>query len=255
MKQLRALTTYLLIASFTLVYVSCAGGGTSGTGGQNFLGRMVSSDQTPLANVTITILESGDSGVTDANGNFLIEADTAGGDLNFEFVRSDINTSLLIPAIPADAELVTLELEYSPPENKVTPKKIEIKERPRSSSNAASSKGTAGNSTAVSSSSTSADATSSTSTSKESSSKSSCRPRNVTNRVAKELNDGKTDEDNNTCEPEVSSSSVSSDEGSSSVEESPSSSSSAESSEDSESSRSRSSRASSSEDDSESSSS
>ena len=64
--------TVLLLSLLVMLLVSCAGG-TSGTGGRNrqFNGTVTDSNNKPVAGITVTLIQTGDTAVTDENGDIL----------------------------------------------------------------------------------------------------------------------------------------------------------------------------------------
>ena len=64
----------LSVCSALWILLGC-GGGTRGTGGVTFDGKVVVGTSGPVAGAQVTVLNTGDSDITDAEGNFLIQTD------------------------------------------------------------------------------------------------------------------------------------------------------------------------------------
>lgn len=98
----------------------CAGGGSEGTGGglkRAVFGTLHKFDSTPIAGAKVSVLETGDAGVTDTAGNFLINADIPGNSLTLEVSTSDLTRDITVSDLSADATNVSLELVLDPAKN------------------------------------------------------------------------------------------------------------------------------------------
>lgn len=96
-------------------FLSC-GGGSVGTGtgdGRNaktIQGTIVSNIHSPLPKVQVTLLETGESDITDANGEFFIYSAAAEGDVHIELLSEFVRATIVIPDIPETASGVRLDL-------------------------------------------------------------------------------------------------------------------------------------------------
>lgn len=119
----------LLIASLcaTLaIFVSCAGGGSRGTGGFEYTGSLVSRTGTPLVEVQVTILQTGDSDITDENGVFQIFSDPPNGNTEFIFEREDFTATVTVAEVSRSA--VALEVTFQVDEQSGAAETISINE-------------------------------------------------------------------------------------------------------------------------------
>ena len=107
------LAIVLLIISIGILGGGC-GGGTRGSGGQLFEGVVFDSESRTLAGVSITILSTGDSAISAADGSFSIE--TAGVTERVEFLLESQEFSAQTPArvVPANARRVFVRLVVGP---------------------------------------------------------------------------------------------------------------------------------------------
>ena len=104
----------LRLALVTLV-VGClgCGGSTSGTGGVTIEGKLLTVTSTPISGVTVTVLDTGDSSVTDSTGGFLIETLDTLTNPEFLFEGSGINARLRVAEIEDDVTSVTVKFELN----------------------------------------------------------------------------------------------------------------------------------------------
>jgi len=81
-----------LLGGLLFIGPGCGGGtvGSSPTGlvGKSFDGRIIDANGQGVSNATVTVLESGDTGTTDANGNFSFTATVTDGSTQTITVRS-----------------------------------------------------------------------------------------------------------------------------------------------------------------------
>lgn len=108
--------------------VGC-GGSTRGTGGVTIEGRLVAVvSLEPIAGVTVTALETGDSAISDQNGDFVIESEP-GVPVSFAIEDSSFQAQVTVSDIPADAEIVTLTIELNRQEKTAQSKPTTVKKR------------------------------------------------------------------------------------------------------------------------------
>ena len=75
---------------------------------QQFIGRFLQADSSPLIGATITMLHSGDSAQTASDGSSEISISPVSGDIEIKIAAANGNeTALVLPAIPAEASVVT----------------------------------------------------------------------------------------------------------------------------------------------------
>lgn len=120
----------ILVALMLLLCCAC-GGGTRGTGGVTFDGKVLTTSSAPVVDAVVTILNTGDSDVTDAQGNFSIP--TAEVDhLDVEVETQSNRGTTSISDIPAGSKSVnaTLIVDQS---GKVEPTNVVVSKEPESS--------------------------------------------------------------------------------------------------------------------------
>jgi hypothetical protein len=118
----------LAAAFLALCLVSC-GGGTRGSGGQFYDGFVGDPAGKALPNVTVTLLASGDSGVSDARGRFVIETQALAGALDVLLERDDFQATTTTAPVPADAKRVRLNLTVSSGQRPTVTSSVEVVER------------------------------------------------------------------------------------------------------------------------------
>lgn len=123
--------------------VGC-GGSTRGTGGVTVEGRLVAVvSLEPIAGVTVTALETGDSAISDLNGDFVIESEP-GVPVSFAIEDSSFQAQVTVTDIPSDAEIVTLTIELNRQEKTAQSKPTTVKKR-RDKTNEDGGQGSGGN--------------------------------------------------------------------------------------------------------------
>jgi len=105
------LTITLFFISCSVLLAACGGGtsGTGGTGSTQFAGRVLS-DGLPVEDALVTVLESGDTGLTDSQGDFevstLLQSDSA----TLLVESGQVQAQTTIPDIASDVARVELTL-------------------------------------------------------------------------------------------------------------------------------------------------
>ena len=109
MKELVKLLGFGCLLCVLLTLGAC-GGSTKGTGGVTVQGRTLDTTGNPLAQILLTILETGASTTTDQNGFFAI---STGALQNFNLLveNAQVSSSLEVTDIPSSAKVVTLTIE------------------------------------------------------------------------------------------------------------------------------------------------
>ena len=109
-----------IIFAILLLGVTACGGGTVGTGtgdtaAREYAGTIRSAlNGNPISNVQVTIAETNESGLTNAQGLFNIESEVKIPSVNLLLVGEDFNTSVLISDIEEKSSKVTVEIEVDP---------------------------------------------------------------------------------------------------------------------------------------------
>ena len=93
-----------------LVAIGC-GGGSKGTGGQGFDGTVVSRQSQPLSGVAVTLLESGDSDVTDSDGRFDIYTEPLSGAVNVDVDTGTFRGQVLIGEVSTRTKNLTVRIQ------------------------------------------------------------------------------------------------------------------------------------------------
>ena len=108
MKNVRLITKLFL---FLLVGICTAcGGGTTGTGVQTYEGQIVTTKEQPLQNVKVTILETGATDTTDANGSFSIPTEVSNSAVNLKLEGDNIDTTYQVKTTSASDSKVRVTI-------------------------------------------------------------------------------------------------------------------------------------------------
>ena len=115
------------VLSALLCGVLGCGGSTSGTGGVTIEGKLLTVDATPVTGVTVTILDTGDSAVTDVTGGFSIETVDTVTNPEFLFEGNGVNARVQVAEIEDDVRDVRVRFELSA--GAVRSREVEIRSR------------------------------------------------------------------------------------------------------------------------------
>jgi hypothetical protein len=99
-----------LLTLVVAVLLAGCGGGTRGSGGQFYEGFVGDSGGKALSNVMVTLLASGDSATSDAQGRFVIETEGLAGALDVMLEGDGFQATTTTAPVPADAKRVRLTL-------------------------------------------------------------------------------------------------------------------------------------------------
>lgn len=113
--------------------VGC-GGGSSGTGGQQYQGTILSRTSQPLPGVKVTIAQSGDNTVTDTNGYYSVITDAGSGSVTYIFEAPGIQIQFTLEGVPGNASVVTVNFVLDEQEQSADPTLVDIDENDSSSS-------------------------------------------------------------------------------------------------------------------------
>lgn len=102
------------------------GGGTISTSRIQVTGNLADSANSPLANVEVTIAETGDTTVTDSLGDFTIESDAGNESLTFLFNGQAFSADSEVGNIPANAREIKIRFVFEPGGGTVTPVDVEV---------------------------------------------------------------------------------------------------------------------------------
>jgi hypothetical protein len=105
---------WLLLLAFQIalffILTSCSGGGSSGTGTTVIRGQVFSSTNTPVANAELTVISTGDSATTDAEGNFVIETAPQTGSVELEIATAAGTDSITINDPDGEASSLNIQI-------------------------------------------------------------------------------------------------------------------------------------------------
>jgi hypothetical protein len=153
-KKIFRLCTFLII---TLSIFGC-GGSTSGTGGVTVEGRIIELNNRPIEMAKITVVQSGESAVSDSQGNFSINTPFA-STLELLIEENEFSVQSKIENIPDNIEAVVVEITVNRQARTTTTETKETRQREKdddstddkSNGNGSSDKGEGSSSSAHSS--------------------------------------------------------------------------------------------------------
>jgi len=125
-----------LVLLVAFLFLSGCGGGTTGTGGtgsDEFAGRIVSISGKPIVSANVVIEETGDSTVSDNNGDFRIETSTVTPKQATLLVETaSAHGSVVVDQLPDGPAIIEVSLQLDEKQNSlaVTSKKIRPKKKP-----------------------------------------------------------------------------------------------------------------------------
>ena len=105
----------LLLAMIVLAVIGCGGGGTGGTigtGGRDIKGVILNQARVPQANVQVTIPASGQTDITDSQGQFEFEDVPDDLPIEFIFTIDDVSDQVSFDDYPDDADFIDLDFIY-----------------------------------------------------------------------------------------------------------------------------------------------
>lgn len=110
---------YCVVLCASLMSISgCAGGGSEGTGVESEYrsveGRIVTKEGIPLAQAEVTILETGESSVSDESGDFTIQTSSVSNSLELEVRKGDQSVRTTISSLSNDSQSVQVTIEFDP---------------------------------------------------------------------------------------------------------------------------------------------
>ncbi|MFN8390150.1 MAG: hypothetical protein U0136_07675 [Bdellovibrionota bacterium] len=115
---------FLFLAFFAACTWACSqGGGTIGTGGKSINGTLRTTDGSPLGDVQVTLVETGDTSVTDASGMFQLNTAAQFDSASFSFQGSGVSSTVQVTEIP-DTDEVEIEFEVDDSGGNVRPVKV-----------------------------------------------------------------------------------------------------------------------------------
>ncbi len=103
----------IILLLITFLLISCAGGGTSGTGvaaARTLSGTVTQSEGEPVENAVVTIEETGESDLTDENGQFEIGTDLVTDSYNIQIEGEDLNTTVSVDTVSEETQNVQVDI-------------------------------------------------------------------------------------------------------------------------------------------------
>ena len=87
---------------------SCQSGGSVGTGGHRFEGSVQNRELLGVAGVQVTVLETGDAIITNADGAFALDTALVSGDLQFELRSEQQEVNVTVQGVPAEPSVIVV---------------------------------------------------------------------------------------------------------------------------------------------------
>jgi len=120
----RSLNLKTLLTLLLILILGACGGGTEGTGGVTISGKLQTANSQPVAGVSVTVEETGDSAVTDQNGDFVIQTDRI-SNATLAFEDDKLAARATVNNIPNSATRVDVTCVLDRERNNVTVKESE----------------------------------------------------------------------------------------------------------------------------------
>ena len=114
-----------LVACIMTIFVISCSGGSKGTGSRDYLGRLVDLFGAPLPGVTITIGNTGESAITDDNGDYVVMSSFRDSVIEYFFDSPAISTSATIENVSSAARTLIVDFRVDTTNNSVEPTRIE----------------------------------------------------------------------------------------------------------------------------------
>lgn len=114
----------LVFLLLSFLFLSCAGGGTAGTGGRirRFDGNLAVKQEnasTPAQGVQVRLIQTGQTNFTDAEGDFSFVVGETFPTADFEFRGSGINNTASVTGIPNESRRVDVDFQFDAQKNEV----------------------------------------------------------------------------------------------------------------------------------------
>jgi hypothetical protein len=118
----------ILIVVALIVVTSCAGGGSEGTGAstRTLQGIVRSPDGSPVPDAQITILSTGDSSITDAQGSFALQTSDFSTSLQLEVEKGSTKAEATISALSVDSSSVQVTIEFNSTSRSVSVSHLDV---------------------------------------------------------------------------------------------------------------------------------
>lgn len=118
---------FFLTGMLSLLLISC-GGGSSGTGIVTVEGVIQNSLELPVENALITILETGDTTVSNASGEFMIDVSGVDDEINVEVQAATAESVITVNQVDKDpATTVTLDVDFDEETQQIIITNLEVR--------------------------------------------------------------------------------------------------------------------------------
>jgi len=124
-KLINAIFIFLALA----FCISGCAGGSKGTGVVDYVGKVFSPNGEALPGITITVVETGSSDVTDAQGQFSINSEAVFGDVELLIDTARFSKTTVIGSVPSTAKVVTVTIEVDEENENVSTKDFGVEEK------------------------------------------------------------------------------------------------------------------------------
>lgn len=125
--------SYLLILLMQIIAFPGCGGGTTGTGGTGsteFSGKILDDSGAPVGNAMVTIEETGDSAVTDDQGNFTVETSIESSSVTVRVQSEATDVKTTVDDIPDEPQSIAVTFEINRRKNTLSVKRRDVIQRP-----------------------------------------------------------------------------------------------------------------------------
>ncbi len=126
MKSFTLLRLTLFLA-FICGLISCAGGGTSGTGLKTFTGVARTISGEPVAGVEVALANSEAQSTTDTSGTYIFQAEIGAGTVQVDVANADQINSIEVPNLPAGDVEVTIDITVNEETRAATAVSVEVR--------------------------------------------------------------------------------------------------------------------------------
>lgn len=117
----------LVLTSIISCSIMACGGGSAGTGTTSYTGKLLTENNEPLSGATVTLVDSGETVITDSQGRFSIESTApAEAAVQIEVTSNDVTASVEVPTPESSDRKVGIRLELNEQESKLTVRSLEI---------------------------------------------------------------------------------------------------------------------------------
>lgn len=126
-------TILCLLGMICVLLLASCGGGTGGTGGDGstrISGKLLNQDRQPVAAGNIAISETGDSSVSDSEGNFALNAEVPGNTVTFFVEKDSTEASATLSDVPDRPLAIDVTLQLDQPRRALSIAEPKIAPRP-----------------------------------------------------------------------------------------------------------------------------